>query len=77
MHQGAVKSAKKEIKATMIVLPILTFLFGVIMSFLYVLSSPYIQSTFLLMSVFIFPILLSLLGLRSSVKKLFKQINDL
>ncbi|MBA6232977.1 MULTISPECIES: hypothetical protein [unclassified Colwellia] len=71
------KDIKKEIKTTLIMSPIATFLFGVAMSFLFVIGSPHINSPLLLAIIFIIPSILAFLGIIYSVSKLFKKIDSL
>lgn len=71
------RDTKKEIRETIMGLPIAFFLLGVFISFLYVVSSPYIKSPFVLAVVFIVPSISTLLGMRSLFSRLFKQIDNL
>lgn len=71
------KNIRTEIKFTLVLLPIATFLFGVFISFLYMFISPYIKSPLLLAFIFIVPSSFAFLGVKSAFNKLFKQINNL
>jgi len=72
------RAIKREIKLTLVTLPVISFLFGVIISFMYV-NFASIFKTELSMAVFgtlfAFPIFISLIAGYPALKKIFKQID--
>ena len=69
---------RREIKLTLVVLPLISFLFGVIISFMYVNFASIFKTELSLVvigMIFGIPTFIILISLYSALKKIFKQID--
>jgi cobalamin synthase len=72
------RDIKREIKLTLVSLPVISFLFGVIISFMYVKFASIFKTELSIAvygALFAIPIFISLIAGYPALKKIFKQID--